>query len=290
MSKFGLDYDSVCRINPKTIYCSITGYGQHGPLRRKAGHDINYLGDTGLLALSCGKPGARVLPQIAIADLAGGTYPAVINILMALRQRDMSGEGCRIDVSMTDSLFPLMYFPWAIGFACGEWPANGQERMTGASPRYNLYDTRDDGVLVVAAIEDKFWNTFASAIALDPVLADDTRDPAATLARIREIILQKDSNHWHAVFDGIDCCCTIMRDLSAAVKEPHFSARLQLERYSHGCDNAAIPALPIPLTSAFVNPQENVPAPVLGSSNAEFGLPSGDVATENSFSPPRIPE
>lgn len=272
MAKLGLDYDTVKTVNPSIIYCSITGYGQTGPLHRKAGHDVNYLGDTGVLALSCGTPGHRSLPQAPLADIAGGAYPAVINILLALRQRDRDGTGCHIDVSMTHNLFPFMYLPWAEGHLTGVWPENGQGTMTGASPRYNLYDTSDGGVLVVGALEEKFWRIFAEAIGLENEYISGAAGSEAIIDRIRGIIRLRDTAYWDALLSPKDCCCSIMRDLRSSLTDPHFS-----EGFSEGPmlerDGEGLPALPLPISSNFRGGGfPNTKAPLLGSANPKFGL------------------
>lgn len=273
MAKLGLDYDTVRAVNPSIIYCSITGYGQSGPARRKAGHDINYLGDTGVLALSCGSPGNRPLPEVPFADIAGGTYPAVLNILLALRQRDLVGTGCHIDVSMTHNLFSLMYLPWAQGHRTGVWPGNGTGTMTGASPRYNLYDTADGGVLVVAALEEKFWRTFAWAINLEEHYVSADADPKAATDRVREIIASKDTGHWNALLSRKDCCCSIMRDLRSSLTDEHFRPGIlpgrNLER-----DGNVLPLLPIPISPSFTRGAGPISAaaPRLGSTNAKYNI------------------
>ncbi len=106
MARLGLDYDTVAAINPGVV-CSITGYGQDGPKRDVAGHDLNYLGDTGMLALSMGTAETPVIPPALIADIAGGAYPAMMNILLALREKDRTGKGINIDVSMADKSVPV---------------------------------------------------------------------------------------------------------------------------------------------------------------------------------------
>jgi alpha-methylacyl-CoA racemase len=106
MDRLGLGYAALATINPRLIYCSITGYGQQGPKAQMAGHDLNYLAETGLLHFAAGADGAPVVPPTLIADIAGGSYPAVLNILLALRARDASGRGCHLDIAMTDHLFP----------------------------------------------------------------------------------------------------------------------------------------------------------------------------------------
>src|SRR5215831_18020438 len=98
------------RLNPRLIYCSISGYGQNGPRAGEAGHDINYIGHTGLLDPQPGPATSPVVPPMLAADIAGGSFPAVINILLALRTRDQTGQGCHIDIAMSDAMFT---FGWA---------------------------------------------------------------------------------------------------------------------------------------------------------------------------------
>ncbi|WP_244913960.1 CaiB/BaiF CoA transferase family protein, partial [Methylobacterium frigidaeris] len=131
MARLGLDYDSVRALNPKVVYCSVTGFGQTGPKRDVAAHDLNYIADTGLLALSMGPPEAAVVPPALIADIAAGAYPAVMNVLLALQARERNGEGCHLDVAMTDNLFPFMYWALGAGEAAGAWSGNGEDLVTG---------------------------------------------------------------------------------------------------------------------------------------------------------------
>ena len=137
MARLGLGYDDLARLNPRLVYCSISGYGQSGARVAKAGHDLNYLAESGLLGLTRGADGAPVLPQVLAADIGGGGYPAVINILMALQGRERSGQGCHLDIAMADNLFAFAYWGLASGQA-GAWPKPSRKkaaRFTGtASP------------------------------------------------------------------------------------------------------------------------------------------------------------
>ena len=142
MDRLGLGYPAFRAANPRIVYCAITGYGQTGPRSTRAGHDLNYIGDAGLLALSSGQPGHRVVPPALVADIAGGAYPAVMNILLALRQREATGQGTFIDVSMAESVFPFMYWALGAGFATGIWPGDGSDLLTGGTPRYRLFTRR----------------------------------------------------------------------------------------------------------------------------------------------------
>ena len=133
MARLGLGYDAVRAINPRVVYCSISGYGQDGPRSQEAGHDINYQARTGLLSLSPGTTGSPSVPPALVADIAGGSFPAVINILLALRRRDLTGEGCRIDVAMTDAMFTFAWLALAEGFAGRAFPG-----ITGEHARRRL--------------------------------------------------------------------------------------------------------------------------------------------------------
>ena len=225
MGRLGLGYEQVAAINPKIAYCSITGYGQHGPKSGVAGHDLNYIGDTGLLSLSMGTAANPVIPPALMADIAGGSYPAVINILLALRERDLTGRGRHLDVSMTDNLFTLMI---------------GTPVITAGSPRYRLYATKDGRMVAVGALEQKFWDTFCDIANLEPALREDARDPAATAARVAEIIASDTADAWGQRFAGRDCCCSIVASAADAARDPHFIARGLFRQ-----------PLPLPLDPAF---------------------------------------
>jgi crotonobetainyl-CoA:carnitine CoA-transferase CaiB-like acyl-CoA transferase len=274
MDRLGLGYGTLRKINPKLVYCAITGYGQTGPRRDRAGHDLNYIGDAGLLALSSGAPGHRTLPPGLMADIAGGAYPAVMNILLALRQRDASGEGSFIDISMTDGLFPFTFWALAHGNVTGSWPKDGGERLTGGSPRFHLYETRDGALAAIAALEQKFWLAFTQAIGLEPELIDDRRDAARTIARVAEIIASRTAAEWRPVFDAADCCCSIVQDLRAAVNDPQFAARGLFARKLGNAHGDTIPSLPVPIANDFRERADTLTgAPSPGAHNAEFGFP-----------------
>jgi len=251
MARLGLDYDEVSRINPRIVHCSITGYGQFGPKSGAAGHDLNYLAETGLLALSMGSPANPVIPPALIADIAGGSYPAVFNILLALKDRERTGHGCHLDVSMSDNLFTLMFSALGTGAVTGRWPKNGQDQTTGGSARYRLYRAKGGGMLAVAALEDRFWSAFCDVIELDPALRDDAVDPTATATAVVRIIAGETTQTWAQRFHGKDCCCSIVRELPDAIKDPHFVERGTTRSYVDPRDAREGPVLPLPLDAAI---------------------------------------
>ena len=251
MARLGLGYDDLRAINPDIIYCSITGYGQTGPKRQQAGHDLNYQGDSGLLALSLGPADTPVVPPALIADIAGGTYPALVNILLALYRRERTGEGAYLDIAMAENLFPFAYWALGQGQITGEWPGNGDALVTGGTPRYRLYPTADGRFAAVAAIEQKFWESFCHAISLDSEARDDALDPATTTAKIAAIIGSKPSSHWLTSFAAADCCCTIVKSLAEAMADPQFEARGVLAAKIRNANGAEMRALPTPVCQTF---------------------------------------
>lgn len=271
MERLGLDYESVAKLNPLVVYCSISGYGQSGPKRDVAGHDLNYIGDAGLLALSMGELVRPVVPPALIADTAGGAYPAVLNILLALEERRRTGRGRHLDVAMADNLFPLMFWAIAEGLITGTWPGNGEGYVAGGSPRYGLYPTKDGKVVAAAPLEQKFWDTFCDVIGLEAALRDDRKNSAATKARVAAIIAAETADVWRSRFAGKDCCCSIVASLGDALADPHYAARGVFHHLLANPEGAIMPALPVPLDPAFrAGPAIPVASPALGADNKTY--------------------
>jgi alpha-methylacyl-CoA racemase len=274
MDRLGLGPADIAAVNPKAIYCSITGYGQTGPARDVAGHDLNYIGDAGLLALSIGPPEAPVVPPALIADIAGGAYPAMMNILLALRERDRTGRGRRLDIAMTDNLFPFLFWALGDGLASGHWRGSGAHILTGASARYRLYPCADARILAVAALEEKFWTVFCDIIGLEAPLRAKAFE-ATTIARVAAIIKSEASSVWRARFAGQDCCCSVVATLREALDNPQFAARGLMAHRLVNEAGATLPALPTPVDAAFrAAASEALAAPILGAHNAEWGVAS----------------
>ncbi len=268
MARLGLGYDDFAGVKPDIIYCSVSGYGQDGPLRDAAGHDLNYIAQSGLLALSMGSPEQPVIPPALIADIAGGAYPAIINILMALRERDLTGEGRHLDIAMADNLFPFAYWALGEGHVTGDWPGNGSDLVTGGTPRYRLYAAADGRMVAAAPIEQKFWETFCDIVGLAKDFRDDSRDPDATAAEIARLIAAEDSGTWEVRFEGRDCCCCIVRDLREALQSPHFRARGLFDDVMTNREGRRMPALPVPLDRGFRGPAADGGAPALGGNGS----------------------
>ena len=270
MKRLGLDYESIKKINQDIIYVSITGYGQYGPKSMVAGHDLNYIGNAGLLSISMGRENDTVVPPALVADIAGGSYPAVINILLALRKRDLNKEGSYIDLSMTENLFPFMFWGLGSGFAHNKWPGNSDGVLSGGSPRYNIYKTSDGSYVAAAPLEDRFWNKFCKAIELPKKFIKTQNDQEKVIQEIRKIIGQKEKNYWLDVFNKADCCCSIVKSIEEAINDNHFKVRKIFENKIINNLGEEIPALPIPVDMQFRKDQKRASAPSLGNINDQF--------------------
>ncbi len=283
MGRLGLGFDAVKEIKSDIIYCSVTGYGQTGPKAMAAGHDLNYLALSGVLASSYGQIDQPVVPPTLVADVGGGTYPAVVNILLALRNRDKTGRGCHIDVAMAEGVFTFAYRAFAKGVAMEEPVRNSGELLTGGSPRYKLYPASDNRVIAVGAIEQKFWDAFCEAIGLDQEYRQDNEDPIRTTASVARIIASKPSGHWVDVFEKADCCCTIVRNMTEVKEDAHFAERGLFNRFVKGSAGQSAPALPVPISADF-RADENiaVAVPDFGEHNDELS-PGKNRSTENTI-------
>jgi alpha-methylacyl-CoA racemase len=260
MKRLGLDFENVRKVNARIIYCSITGYGQTGSKALVAAHDLNYVAEAGLLALGADRNGRPIVPSAQVADIGGGTLPAVINILLALRQVERTGEGVWIDVSMTDNV--MCWQSWALGQGegGGMWPRSGKEPVSGGPPRYQIYQTSDGRFLAAAPLEDRFWKNFREAIGLDPKWHDDRRDLEGAIDAVADIIASKTAADWERHFAGKDVCCSIAATLKEARYSPFFAERKLFDRkVAFGGDTIA--ALPMPLAPQFLRTETVLPYP-----------------------------
>lgn len=252
MQKHGLGYDELSKINSKLIYCSITGYGQSGPKRDEAGHDLNYIGSTGLLSLAPGPADNPVVPPALIADIGGGTFPAVTNILLALISRGKTGKGAYIDVAMADAMFTFSWMALATLHATGKEAGPASLSTTGGSPRYQIYPTKDGKFVACGALEQKFWSAFCATIGLSSEFTNDFKNPQATKQAVREIISRETAAHWRPKFASANCCTTIVATLEEALADEHFVKRgLFSEKLASSAGDKTIPALPLPISPEF---------------------------------------
>lgn len=272
MGRLGLGYEAVRAINPDIIYCSITGYGQTGPKATAAGHDLNYVGDAGLLSLSRGPDERPTMPFGLLADIGGGSYPAVMNILLALIARRESGQGVHLDIAMAEGAFAFSYWAHSEGVIAGRDIESGGSRLTGGLARYRLYTAADGRQIAVGALEEKFWQTFCDVIGQPPDLRDDRSVPDHCAAEVARRLQSQPSTYWEPLLKAADCCCSVVKTPAEAAVDPHFSARGVFERKLN-ISGREVPALPLSIAPEFRSPVGSAGRAVdLGADNARFGL------------------
>jgi alpha-methylacyl-CoA racemase len=242
VARLGLSYADVSQRNPGVVYCSISGYGQHGPYAARAGHDLNYLAQSGLLSVTCDDAGKPQLPHSVLADITAGTYPAVVNILLALRQRDRTGRGGQLDISMTHNLQVLGYGYFASFLGGAGWPRPGGELLTGGSPRYRIYPTADGRHLAVAALEEKFWRRFAELIGLAPEFVDDLGQEAVVVSVVTELLAARTASDWSATFADEDVCTCVVATFDEAVRNRWVDVDSPHRLVGDGFDVGALPS------------------------------------------------
>ncbi len=225
--RLGVDYVAVSRINPKIIYCSITGYGQTGPYRDTAGHDVNYLSIAGVLDLIGVKNGSPIIPGIQIADMAGGALYAVIGILTALHARENTGRGQYIDISMTDGSMTLLSLALNLGKLTGRPISRSDTILSHRYACYHVYETADHRYLSIGAVENRFWKNLCDHFKVPeytPLQYDDSRRQEL-IDFMEQRFRQKTQAQWEKELIGIDICWAPVRTVEEALASPLFGAR-----------------------------------------------------------------
>lgn len=247
MERLGIGHAALKELNPKIVMCSISGYGQSGPYRERAGHDLNYCAVTGLIDQTGYPGGAPVIPAFQIADLAGGTLTALASVLAALYKAQRSGEGSHVDVAMADSVMAHTIFSLASYRAASATPGRGEGALSGGLPCYNVYDTADGRHLAVAALEAKFWERMCNALGRPDLIAKHGVSGAEARAVREELAVlfrQRTLDEWMALLEPADCCVTPVLNFEEALSEPQFAARgLFTQDAGGGVDGYGFPAL-----------------------------------------------
>jgi len=228
MARLGLDYETLKAINPRLIYCSITGYGQTGPLRDRAGHDINYLALAGVLSHTGRRDSGPAGLGVQIADIGGGSFGAITGILAAVIQRQVEGIGQQVDISMFDlavgwnSLAMSEYFVGARVRGFEDMSLNG-------GSYYDVYQTVDGRYLSVGSLEPKFWQQVCVAIARPDLYELGRNWQPEAQQQVRAVLhaafAQRSLAEWVAIFAGLDACVEPVLNADEVVNHPHTQAR-----------------------------------------------------------------
>jgi alpha-methylacyl-CoA racemase len=228
MAKLGLGYDVLAARNPRLVMCSISGYGATGPYAHRAGHDLNYVGLAGVLAMGAEAPGhGPAMPGVQIADLAGGALWSATGILAALVGRERTGRGAHLDISMTEGALTLLAAELG-NLDCGARPTRGAETLNGGVACYGVYRTADDRYLSVGALEPKFYVAFSTAIGRKPDVSELVAPPAKQAqirAEIAAILASRTRAEWLEILAAHDCCCEPVLELDELAAHPLHVAR-----------------------------------------------------------------
>jgi len=228
VDRLGIGYQSMREINPRVVYCSISGYGQGGPDRLHAGHDINYMAASGVADQIGASGGPPAIPNLQIGDLLGGSLTAVMGILAGLVDAQARGMGRYVDVAMTDSLMAHSVLALSALCASGRTAPRGEDILTGALPCYGYYRAADGRYLAVGALEAKFWERLCVALGHPELKSKHmvSGDEAERVrAELQAIFGAQSSDHWVRELRGVDCCVNVVLTLEEVIAGEHARAR-----------------------------------------------------------------
>lgn len=228
MDRLGVGWAALSARNPRLVLCSISGYGQDGPYRDRAGHDLNYIGLAGLLAMTGHAGGPPQMPGVQIADLAGGALWGAVGVLGALVGRQRTGVGQHVDISMTEGALALLAAEIGNLSVGGRPPSRGTESLNGGLACYGVYRAADGRYLSVAALEPKFYLAFNEKIGRKGDLGELFAPPevqARARAEIQTLMETRTAAEWQAIFDRSDVCCEPVLEVSELAGHPLHQAR-----------------------------------------------------------------
>jgi alpha-methylacyl-CoA racemase len=279
MARLGLGWDELRVRNPQLVLCSISGYGQDGPYRDRAGHDLDYVALAGVLAMGGARSGAPAMPGVQIADLAGGALWSATGILGALLGRERTGEGAHLDISMTEGALALLAAELGnLDTAPDARPSRGNQALNGGLACYRIYETGDGKHLAVGALEPKFWLALNQALGRAGHVAELAAPPEkqeAIAAEVAAIFRTRTRDAWLATLAAHDCCCEPVLELDEVAGHPLHQARGVF--FSLPGDAGPVQQVRTPLGA----PAERRMPPRLGQHSrevlAEYGFDSAEI-------------
>lgn len=265
MKRLGLDFPVLEKINPRLIYCAISGYGQTGPYAEMPGHDINYISYAGLLELMGEKDGKPIVPAVQVADLAGGAYPAVTGILLALLEREKSGKGQFIDISMMDGVISLLQSTLPNYLMKNIPYKRGEQMLSGGLACYEVYQTKDGRWLAVGALEMKFWRIFCQKLGKPewiPLLNEPDEVQYKLKHDIQTVMYTKTLAEWMDIFEDAEACVSPVLNFAELVNHPQVQARKMFEAIEQ--DGIPVKHIGIPIKLSRTPGKIRAAAPKLG--------------------------
>ncbi len=270
--RLGVDYETIKKINPRIVYCSVSGYGQDGPYKNLPGHDINYISVAGILGLTGQYGGPPVIPGTQIADLGGGCMLATISILIALIAREKTGKGQYIDVSMTDGSISWLTLSAPVYFAEGKPPERGGMAVTGYYPCYNVYETKDGKYISLGCLEERFWRNLCKALGREDFIEHQwaTGEKREEIfSTFRKIFKTKTRDEWFKELAEADVCVAPVYSLDEVFRDPQVLHRKMVEEIEHP-KAGKIKVLGIPAKFSETPGKIRDPAPGFGQHTKEI--------------------
>jgi crotonobetainyl-CoA:carnitine CoA-transferase CaiB-like acyl-CoA transferase len=281
MERLGLGWDALRMINPRLVYCALTGYGQDGPYRGRVGRDVNYIASGGILGLTGPEGGPPVLPGVQIADLSGGMM-ASFGIVAALLARERTGEGRFVDVAMLDTVLSWLALPAAIFAATGEVPTRGRLFLSGGLPGYQVYEAKDGRHISLGALEDKVWRNLCRALGredLIPFAEPDEASGREVQAELARIFRTRTRAEWIEQLADAEVCFAPVNDLAEAFADPQVLHRGMVAEVP--LPDGTIMAQPgTPLHLSGETRRRHEPPPTLGQHTASILSLAGYSARE----------
>jgi crotonobetainyl-CoA:carnitine CoA-transferase CaiB-like acyl-CoA transferase len=269
MERLGVGYERLREENPRLVYCAITGYGQDGPYTARSGHDMNYLGLNGLLGLTGDAGGPPVQPAGQIADLGGGALMAAFGIMAALRERDRSGEGQLVDVSMFDGALSWLALVAAQYLADGAVPRQGGLPLAGGLICYRPYACRD-GWVTLGALEPKFWQEWCRGVGREALVGKQFERPGSDAhAEVERIFMERTRDEWQAFASEHDCCLEPVLGLDEALDSELVRSREMVVPLEQPGAAAAVRLLGVPVKLSRTPGAPAGAGPALGEHTTE---------------------
>ncbi len=275
MDRLGLQYSVLKERNPKLIYCAISGFGQDGPYRLKSGHDLNYMALAGVLPLFGRKGEDPIVPGLSIADVGGGSMPAITGILAAVIARFRSGKGQSIDISMTDGAMSWLSYHGADYLFGNVEPKGGERPFIGQAPSYNVYRCADGKHVALGIIEKHFWERFCDAVELEDLKAEQWPEGARAdlqFERLSKLFATMERDEWVERLEDVDIPFSAVLNVGEAFADEHSVHRKMLMSVDHPVEGK-IPQLGFPIKMTGTPCQIHSPPPMLGEHSA------GELAT-----------
>jgi crotonobetainyl-CoA:carnitine CoA-transferase CaiB-like acyl-CoA transferase len=280
LDRLGVGYERLREANEGLVYCAITGYGQDGPNRDRSGHDMNYLGLNGLLGLTGERDGPPVQSAGQIADIGGGALMAAFGVMAALRERDRSGRGQLVDVSMTDGSLAWLALVAARYFADGGVPRRGGLELAGSLVCYRPYACKD-GYVTLGALEPKFWQEFCRGVGREDLVEKQFEGPGSeTHQAVERIFLERTREEWREFASNHDCCLEPVLDLDEALHSELIRAREMVVELDQPGAEAPVRQLGIPIKLSRTPGRVEAAAPALGEHTDEVLETAGYAAEE----------